>query len=1017
MVNINQFPQGPPALPLPQLDNATYQNPRSVGVSLVDDDSTVPQVTLMRGLVAGTNVSLAIVNDDIQISAVGSGGAAEIDDLSDGYHVATNMSLGQKLVAPSGTGNLVISGAAPSLTTGSDNTIVGESAGAAIAAHSSNTFIGADAGIATTCNTNTVVGADAMTGAVSGNGANTIIGQNAGNSLTTGFSNTFIGKGVDGAATVAGAVAIGVSSTGVAANALVNDSLYTHKLVPDVAGPLAARPLVYSSVDGGIKPLTLGSTGDVLTVNGTNVEWAPPVAGALYNNPNAVYVDPQFVGAPTGSYNAPFQTLALAVAFVLTQSNGVYTLYCQKGTYAGAAQAIPSDPATHVVNLVGLSQDVVFTQSCSMTLTNNSADIKHSNVDFSNITIDTTAVLSPNTVYIDFDSCGIIGGSYTGEVNNRTIVRMDNCRISGFSAGAGKMEWNSCTITGNPSVNSASGMLTLNTCECTGGDVNALTGATLRAIGFFDRQTNVSSKITGDGTGTIVVDGQSFNHTNPAGGTVSLLDNTPALGIRGLTSDQIVVGTGLVTPVIKTLELNSLTDALKTADNIVIGSNGSTITTGIDNTIMCSTAIQLTTGSDNTVIGNNAIFNLIAGSNNTGVGAEALLFCNSSANTAIGHGSGNAITSGANNICIGVASTAGATNNETITIGNGLTNTINNSLKMPTTLAQVTDATTTLLPMAFNTATGQVGPLNLTGATVGDVLTTTATGVEWQTVSGGGDPASYGQYKFTALSNGGIVVVTPSSDISGGDITADETGNRLVISASGTGLYRFYCNFSFQCTSTNGYVNLLPRINSVNSTVVEARWQSISDNVTNDIYTTGFDYIVSLPNNADVRVVCDSLSNVTGLFGQWGLEKIQGGTQGPQGPSGSLDSAMLLQTASTSSNGVLTFNTKTADNASFINTLSTITPQWTGSALITMVSYAQNGTSGTSTFRASTRNNANPIVSLVGTSTLIGTSGPYANCNFSGIVSVTSGQAIDLDMTIGAGVSVYDSRLSVIRIS
>lgn len=283
MPNINTFPQPPPQLPSAGQYPSTYQNPLSSGVSMVDDDSTVPQVTLLRGLVAGTNVSLAVVGDDIEISAVGAGGAVEVNDLLDGYHVATNMSVGQKLVAPSGTGNTVISGAATSLTSGVDNTLVGNNAGASITNQTGSTFIGADAGSSATGQNNTVLGADAYTNAAASGNSNTIIGgSGTGSALTTGFNNVLVGKGANTSAPGdhAGTIAIGIDSTGVPAIATTNNTLYFHKSLPAVAAGGSARPMVYSTVDGSCGPIAYGAATEVLTMTGAGtIGWASVPGG------------------------------------------------------------------------------------------------------------------------------------------------------------------------------------------------------------------------------------------------------------------------------------------------------------------------------------------------------------------------------------------------------------------------------------------------------------------------------------------------------------------------------------------------------------------------------------------------------------------------------------------------------------------------------------------------------------------------------------------------------------------
>lgn len=77
MPNANTYPQPEPSLPQPTGDNSTYQNPRSLGESIVDSDSTIPQVTLLKGLLAGTGISITSLDDDLQINATGAGGVPD----------------------------------------------------------------------------------------------------------------------------------------------------------------------------------------------------------------------------------------------------------------------------------------------------------------------------------------------------------------------------------------------------------------------------------------------------------------------------------------------------------------------------------------------------------------------------------------------------------------------------------------------------------------------------------------------------------------------------------------------------------------------------------------------------------------------------------------------------------------------------------------------------------------------------------------------------------------------------
>ena len=142
--------------------------------------------------------------DDGTVAEIAGGGASEINDLSDGATSSQNLLLGTGVS-----------------TSSSENTVVGQNAGANINARK-NTYVGYEAGKKMTYEQNTAVGNQALGGATSGtsnaysctavgdralrliqDGAhyNTAIGADAGYQLTTGLYNTLIGGSAGGAIT------------------------------------------------------------------------------------------------------------------------------------------------------------------------------------------------------------------------------------------------------------------------------------------------------------------------------------------------------------------------------------------------------------------------------------------------------------------------------------------------------------------------------------------------------------------------------------------------------------------------------------------------------------------------------------------------------------------------------------------------------------------------------------------------------------------------------------------------
>lgn len=72
MVNSLQAPPLPPELPRPSQPSSLFQNPRSLGVTLIDDDdSQIPGLVLLRGVIGGTGIEIVQASDDITINSTG----------------------------------------------------------------------------------------------------------------------------------------------------------------------------------------------------------------------------------------------------------------------------------------------------------------------------------------------------------------------------------------------------------------------------------------------------------------------------------------------------------------------------------------------------------------------------------------------------------------------------------------------------------------------------------------------------------------------------------------------------------------------------------------------------------------------------------------------------------------------------------------------------------------------------------------------------------------------------------
>ena len=126
------------------------------------------------------------------------GGAVDGGTISTETAGTNNLILGSTAgdsIASGGSSNVCIGDTAgTAITTGDLNTFVGMTAGATVATNSSNTAVGAFALDAGDGDNNTAIGAGAFGGSSFSSNHNTAVGKDAGNALTTGANNTFVGS-------------------------------------------------------------------------------------------------------------------------------------------------------------------------------------------------------------------------------------------------------------------------------------------------------------------------------------------------------------------------------------------------------------------------------------------------------------------------------------------------------------------------------------------------------------------------------------------------------------------------------------------------------------------------------------------------------------------------------------------------------------------------------------------------------------------------------------------------------
>jgi hypothetical protein len=205
-----------------------------------------------------------------------------------------NTALGQYAldVITSGVSNTAVGNRAGlSLLGGSTNTIIGAEAGLSATSATGSTFVGYRAGnLVSTGNFNTAIGLDSMQFATSGAanaGSNTAIGHESLNVLTTGVNNTAVGASAGTALLTGGSnIALGFDAasnyTGSESSNIIIGNLGTLAESNTIRIGTAGSGLAQQNrcFIAGIDGVNVGSTATVVTESGTQLGTAVLTAGA-----------------------------------------------------------------------------------------------------------------------------------------------------------------------------------------------------------------------------------------------------------------------------------------------------------------------------------------------------------------------------------------------------------------------------------------------------------------------------------------------------------------------------------------------------------------------------------------------------------------------------------------------------------------------------------------------------------------------------------------------------------------
>ena len=443
-----------------------------------------------------------------------------------------------------------------------------------------------------------------------------------------------------------------LASNAVVTASIVDDAVTTAKILDDnvtlakMAG-LARGKIIYGDSSGNPAALAVGSNGQVLKSDGTDISWGTD-SGAITAVNNATANELVTIGSTTteldAEANLTFDGSALQVTGTLTV--GVNdTGHDVKFFGATSGAYMLWDESTDDLKLVGAAGLTVAGAIDIDGLTNlDAVDIDGA------VQLDSTLTVGVDDTGYDVKLFGATASKYmlwdesADSLIVKDIVDAVNFKINGGQGSDGQVLTSTGSGVAWEAVSAGATSLTENNSIWLGNDPSSTTNSAEGNVAV--GTTALDAITTGDNNvaiGYMALSALQIKDNNIAIGKDTLL----AFGDSSSSSDghNIAIGT------------DALTTTTNGSYNVAIGGGSQYDATGDYNVSTGMWSLyEVSTGGKNVAIGHKALYNMTTGSENVAVGYEALLSASSSgasANTAVGYQALKSCSSGTYNVAVG----------------------------------------------------------------------------------------------------------------------------------------------------------------------------------------------------------------------------------------------------------------------------------------------------------------------------------------------------------------------------